>query len=445
MNFRKIIFGIISIFIISLQVAAQSGVKSNSKPTSDSLKCIRQISVYKEFMQLESYADAMGAYQYVLDNCPAFAKYIYLDGEKLIKYRIEVEKDAQKKDRLVDTLLRLYDLRIVHFGQEGFVLGKKGIEMYTYRRKSAKNLQLAYDWIYKSLQLDSTQSQLSTVNHFMLVSAALTQAKIRSIGQFISDFVYISALTERMRQEKVDKIELAISNNEKIFKSVTNCEQIMAYVADCFKNPNTMQEDKIALIYLAEKMQCQNDTGFLSLAENLFSTSPTSSMAYQLYKGYSKINRKTDAYKYLNKAIELKSIALILSTDSTEIAKYYAELSNMELEDKKWQESRTHAQKALSYNPHWGAPYIIIANAYAASSQSCGADEFTRRAVYWAAVDKLLKAKTIDPTLASVIDASIQSYSAQFPKKADAFFYNVTEGTTYKIECWIQESTIARF
>ena len=67
------------------------------------------------------------------------------------------------------------------------------------------------------------------------------------------------------------------------------------------------------------------------------------------------------------------------------------------------------------------------------------------KAVYWAAADKFQKAKEVDPSMTAKANEMIREYSKAFPTSEDAFFYNVFEGDEYTIECWINETTKARF
>lgn len=446
MNPTKYIISVLFYLLLVANTQAQPSQGVNSKMATDSLRCIRQISVYKEFLKLEAYADAINSYQYVVANCPNFGKYIFMDGEKLVKYRIDNEKDPVLKNNLVDTLLHLYDLRIKQYGQEGFVLGKKGIDLYTYRKKSNADVMQAYQWLRKSTELDSTQSQLSTINHFMITSAALYNAKSINGSQFISDYFYISALTQKMQQSGVDKIELAISNNDKIFNSINlNCNDLWDFARVNYKSDDKNDLFKQQLVNLLDKAQCQNDSVYAIISEDLYASFPSAASAYNLFKYYQKNNNSAKAQEFLNKTIALKSESLKTRADSTDLAQYLVELGNIDLKERRLTDARSNALQSLKYRTDWGVPYIIIANAYANASAGCGTDNFTKKAVYWAAVDKLIEGKNADPSLASEINKLIDTYSAQFPNKEDAFFYNITEGSVYKVNCWIQETTRARF
>ena len=72
-------------------------------------------------------------------------------------------------------------------------------------------------------------------------------------------------------------------------------------------------------------------------------------------------------------------------------------------------------------------------------------DEFDKRTVFWAAVDKFVKAKQVDPSVAAKANEYIERYSPHFPTKDEAFFRDITAGKSVKVGGWINETTTARF
>jgi hypothetical protein len=81
---------------------------------------------------------------------------------------------------------------------------------------------------------------------------------------------------------------------------------------------------------------------------------------------------------------------------------------------------------------------------YADSAALCGNDEIGTRAGYWAAVDKFVKAKNVDPSVADEANSGIALYSAYFPTRERLFFNDVKEGSSYTVGCWIGETTTVR-
>ncbi|MCD4680230.1 MAG: hypothetical protein K8S00_07565, partial [Bacteroidales bacterium] len=107
---------------------------------------------------------------------------------------------------------------------------------------------------------------------------------------------------------------------------------------------------------------------------------------------------------------------------------------------------RSYAHKAAKIRLGVGLPFLLIGDIYATSAKSSGSNALTARVAYWAAVDKYVKAKSIDKDISIKEDAlkKISMYSKQFPNSETIFFYNLKEGDPYKVECWINENTIVR-
>ncbi|MDR0815474.1 MAG: hypothetical protein LBN37_06965 [Bacteroidales bacterium] len=146
-----------------------------------------------------------------------------------------------------------------------------------------------------------------------------------------------------------------------------------------------------------------------------------------------------------NQSLEYLDAAIKNETNSIDKANYVC-MRGIILSSKfnKYPDAKKCALDAARLRPNWGEPYVLLANVYA-QGPKCGDDDFEKAQVYWVVVDKLIKAKTVDPNYAERVNGSIKSYSKYFPKKEEAFFRNINEGTSVSIECWINETTKARW
>jgi len=106
--------------------------------------------------------------------------------------------------------------------------------------------------------------------------------------------------------------------------------------------------------------------------------------------------------------------------------------------------ARDYARLAIEPNPASGEPYVFIGYLYAMSANNCGNNEVEKNSVYWAAVDKFIKAKSIDPSVAEECDRNIGIYSKYYPSKEEIFFQGLKEGDNYTVKCWINETTTVR-
>jgi hypothetical protein len=103
-------------------------------------------------------------------------------------------------------------------------------------------------------------------------------------------------------------------------------------------------------------------------------------------------------------------------------------------------EARNYALKALSYRSNLGRAYLLISTLYAGSANSCGNDEFSKRMVYVAALEKAYKAKAVDPSISSLAERYISSYAANIPTKKLIFVEGKESGSSFRIGCWIGET-----
>ena len=96
---------------------------------------------------------------------------------------------------------------------------------------------------------------------------------------------------------------------------------------------------------------------------------------------------------------------------------------------KKYAEARKYALgsiatlQGMNMNKGQGRCYIIIGMCYAAT-RLYGNDakgQILNKTVYWAAVDKFIKAKQVDPSVEAQASEFISTYSRYFPTKEESF------------------------
>ncbi len=116
---------------------------------------------------------------------------------------------------------------------------------------------------------------------------------------------------------------------------------------------------------------------------------------------------------------------------------YYSKLGN-------YPRTKTHALNSLEFNPANGKAHMIIGLAYA-GAKGIFDDPVLSKTVYWVAVDRLVRAKQVDSSLAEDVDKLIATYSRHFPSKEDIFFKpELQDGKSFYVGGWIGESTICR-
>ncbi len=437
---KKIVFNTLVLFaalILSIPSFAQN---DDAKYGDNPEQCKRDLSEYIEFVKQKNYIDALPAWRRVYSACPQSSKSIFINGPKIYGKLIKAEKDATVKQAYIDTLMQIYDRRIEFFGQEGSVLGRKGNDLYKYNRKGA--YEEAYGYLVKSAKLTGNKSQAAVLQSYMSASARMYKNKKHDAGQVVQDFSIISDILTQLKdkykdnEKKLGRIKKVEENVGKLFigTGAGSCDVLIAHFTPKFEaTPNNVELLKVITKYL-DKGDCSDSKLFFDASANLYEAEPSAQAAYNLAKMAAKKKQFSKASEFYKKAIDMEE-------DNSVKAQYYYELAAVSTSSPAT--ARNYALKAASLKSGWGKPYILIGKLYASSG--CGDDKFTKASVFWLAADKFAKAKAIDPSVTGEANKLISTYKTYFPGKEDAFAYNITEGATVKIECWINETTKARF
>lgn len=430
-----------SIGILSVKAQAGSNIYLDPKYGPDSLsrmECANNLSTMSEFMKINLYDYALPSWREVFAVCPASSRNIYLYGVRIFKEKIETEKDPGLQQSYVDTLMLIYDKRIENFGQEGLVLGKKGVDLLKYRKE---NISEAHSILEKSVKLSGINAEEPTLVNYMQTSVFLFRTgKIQ--GQQVIDnyLVIMDILNQKVASGKNDQSATALSNVESIFSEsgAGTCDDLINIFTPRFNQNKEDIELLKKITSLLEKRGCENSDLFAGTSENLYKLEPSARAAYNLARLFVKREEYQKAGDYYKKAVEL-------AENDEDKANYLYQLALLEFSKfDQFVSARTHASEAARLKSGWGDPYILIGNMYASSSKMCNENELQQSSVFWAAVDQYIKAKTVDPGKASEANELINRYSQYFPNVEDAFFYGYQDGQDYTVGCWINEKTKVR-
>ncbi len=429
-----------------------------SKYGEDSVTCVMNLSLYREFYKQwkaskyknSSLDDALKSWRWVYTNCPKATENIYVDGVKMIKFRVKKEKDTKIKNKLIDTLMAIYDQRIKYFPmnyrskkpQEGMILGRKGVALY--KLNPAKNYLETYKILGRAIELDKGNAKGPVYVYYfrsitkMAKKGDIDTAAVVDAYDMISDYIDDNILKYQRvdNSKKVEEYNNIKGNIENTFEPFANCKDLVRIYQ---KKYNADPEDIDLLkkvTKLLDKKECQESQLYFEATVALYKLEPTPSSAYLIGKIMLKEGKYNDAVSYLQEAIkmdnELRAYKALIY-----LAVDYQSLN-------KFKEARAIALRAAKLDPTAGKPYVIIGDLYAASAKDCGNDDLTKKVAFWAAVDKYKKAKAVEPDLKEAVDKKINIYRQHFPATELLFFHNLNEGDDYKVGCWINENTKVR-
>lgn len=402
-------------------------------------KCAMNLSIMSEYVKIKSYELAVDSWRECFVNCPKSSKNIYIYGAKIAEHKIESSEDEAIRQAWVDTLMLVYEKRMEYFNQAGFVYGKMGMDLLQYRREAA--FEQVYEYLGKSIELRGPEVSEAVAATYYSVCNALYQKGTVSGDDMINNYIKVIDVLELKLADNSDDpaVKDAITRVEKDFaeSGAAGCESLVNIFTPKFEaEPENIELLKKITALLSEA-GCLDSDLFASASEAQYAVEPSAKAAANLATVFISRGDMKKATEYYEKAIEQE-------TDVNDKADYYFQLGLIALKESNYQLARKHARSAISVKPDFGNAYIMIGDAYASSAESCGSTPFEKGTVYLVAVDKYLKAKSVDPSVAETASAKIKVYESYFPNSDDAFFQGYTKGDAYTVGCWINESTSIR-
>lgn len=434
-----------SVWVKSLN-SANPELQSEDLPKygEDSAKCVMELSLYREFYRQDNIPDAIKHWRWVFNNCPLATENTYIDGVKIVKYLMSKAEDKETKNKYIDTMMMVYDHRIKYFpkhyrtgrNQAGYILGRKGVDLIKLRPGKYKE---AYEIFKKGVGLEKNYTRPAVLVYYfrsaikMVEKGNADKALIIETYDEISDIIDYNIANNEKYSEEFKKVQ---DNVELTFQPFASCKDLISIYKNKFYNdPENIDLIK-KITKILEKNDCVENDLFFDAAEMLHKLEPTPESAYMMGRMAAKKGLDEKAVRYLTEAVE--------SLEGEKQADSYLLLASVLYKQEDFPFARSCAINAAKIRPDDGRPYMIIGDLYAASAKRCGDNDLTNRAPYWAAVDKYIKAKSVDESIADEAKQKIRIYSKQFPIKETIFFYNLNEGDSYTVECWINENTTVR-
>lgn len=412
-----------------------------SKYGVDSAQTILNASIYSELVKQKNYEEALSPWRYVFMNAPAYQMNTYIRGEEIIENILE----KTKKKEYLDTLMMVFDQRIKYFGDhnrynEGYLLGKKGFAQFRFAQGDPELLKQAYANLMKSYELEGDETHPGTVNTALLVAYELVKKDLLSKDEFVNLYMKLSEFANQKIAAGDDGYKKCCVNLDGIFfdSGFADCATLGGLLTAKYEANKENLEVLKEISSLLKRRECTDLPVYATVAEEIYKKEPSADAAYGLAMMFLSKQDVTKGETYLKEAIDK-------STDAKAKADYSYKLAQIYLAKKNYQQAKRYALEVLKINPNMGQAYILIGLAYAYGGNDYGQDDFEKHTVFWAAVDKFIKAKQVDPSVADEANKQIEKFSIYFPTKDEAFFRSITAGSTVKIGDWINETTVARF
>ena len=422
--------------------------------------CLVELNLFNDDMRAKLYESAYEHWYAVYSTCPNANKVLYSQGTKMINALYQAATDPAEKTRLANLALEMQDKRIRFFGDDpkypaAYILGEKGLAYIDFF--GDEKIAEARQCLRQSVEGMADKSKMEVLETLVVVSRKLyKQNPDQNVEQFISDYElaanYLSAQAADANNRNASYASQKRDYVDDLFASsgAADCaklDEIYSPIVDANKENLTVLNN-IAKLY--KRIRCTESDTYFAACESAHRLQPTQESAAGCASMSAKKGDYEAAVAYYDQAINL-ALGEEAYSDVADYQYNAAVYSFANL--KKYQEARRYALasiatlESLNVTKDQGRCYIIIGMCYAASrpygNDARGA--ILNKTVYWAAVDKFIKAKQIDPSVEATANEYIHTYSRYFPTREERFdLPNDFSGSTFFVGGWIGETTTIR-
>lgn len=423
-------------------------------------ECVMNVSLFHESVKNKMYADAYEPWWEVYTTCPNANKSIYTDGAKIVEALFQATTDPAEKERLAKLAIEMQDKRIRYFGSDAkyptnYILGEKGLAYLDFYGDA--KLAEARECLQKSVAAMGSQSKITVLVKLVDASYALYKKDPNGLAeQFIADYELASnALGEQAANTNNKNAEIAGKQKDYVdnifaISGAADCTKLdeiyNAVVKENLTNLDMLT--KIAKLY--RRVRCTESDVYFAACEAAHKLQPTQESAAGCASMAAKKGDIAQAIAYYDQAIKLAMVEDALEDVADyqyNVAYYYYNNLKRYPESRKYALASIATLQGLGINKGQGRCYIIIGMCYAAT-QLHGNDPKGRilnKTVYWAAVDKFVKAKQVDSSVEAQATEFITMYKKYFPTKEERFdLPGDFSGDTYYVGGWIGETTTIR-
>lgn len=442
-------FGL-TVVILALAVFAgysQKGIEDGSKygHGEDSIQCIRNYSLYSEYYKQKNYDDALPYWRLVFNDCPKVSKNIYQHGANMYKFYIiqaTRKNNIDLKNALVDTLMQVYDQRIKLYPKDkGRVLGYKAADILRFKKNDLVCMKKAYAFSSEAIDIRKNSIPKSVINTYMHTTIFLFDNNDISDSEVVENYARTIAildaqLAKNPDDEELENLKASIGS---IFANsgAASCEALIKLFSPKFKESPEDIDVLKKISYWLNNTGCTESNLYLNATISLNKLEPSATLAYHIAQLYVKQKNYQAAVQFYKQAIDQE-------TEMAAKSKYLVEIGYIiQSEYGDLPQAKSYALKAIKADPNSGKPYLLLGNIYA-GAKNFGPDDLSHKAVFWVSVDQYIKAKQMDPDLASLANDRIKAYSQYFPDTEMVFFFGFNVGDRYTLNGWINESTIVR-
>jgi tetratricopeptide (TPR) repeat protein len=413
---------------------------------------LQNISIYTEYVKTNNFKDAYQPWKAVFTEAPLAQMTTYINGAKILRALIATEKDGAKQKQYLEELLKVHDQRIQYLDglnklvkskvSKGDILAAKAHDFYSFMALNP-DVNTLYTIFKEAVDLEKQNLPYYVMQEFADVSGQKIKSDAAHKEQFIQDYITIAgyandAYKAATKEKAKEQYKMAKDNIDAHFinSGVATCEKLQEIYAPKVEENKANLDYLKSVITVMQKLGCREAEAYFAASEYAHAIEPTAATAFGCGAMYYKKGDIEKSVQYFDNAIELEE-------DLIQKADYCFTVAQILFGNKQLSKARQYARKSIEYNGANGKPYILIAQMYA-TSPNWSDEPALNKCTYFAVIDKLQKAKSVDPSIAEEADKHIRTYAGYTPKDEDLFFIGLKKGNAVTIGGWIGETTTIR-
>ena len=250
-----------ALFVLSLGTTAsfaQTGASDGSRfgHGEDSIRCLKNISIYTEYVKTNNFKDAYTPWMSVFTEAPKAQVSTYTNGAKILRALIAGEKDAAKQKQYFNELMKVHDQRIQYLDDlnklvkrdatKGSIIGMKAHDYFT---MGGQDMNEAYNMFKEAIELEKENSDYFVLQEFMDAAARKMKSDEAYKEQFIQDYLFASgvadgALKAATKENDKKLLKVAKDNIDAFFinSGVATCDNLQAIYAPKVEQNKTNPE-----------------------------------------------------------------------------------------------------------------------------------------------------------------------------------------------------------
>lgn len=449
------LLAIATIVGVNAQKAGYDPINAPYGHGDDSVKVITNLSLLQTSAKAEAYKDAVAPWTYVYENAPAASKNLYIYGPRIFKALYAKETDAAKKKALLDKVMNIYDTRLKYFNEsnpkgdpKGTILAYKVYDYIEMMGMDKADPKFIYDNL-KTAVTEMKDKMYPPDAYGYLMGASLVEFHKDNAkkDQYLKDYFAVTGYVDQAianASAANDKTSVDYLNAVKdgivqgfVNSGAGDCNTLTKYYADKLDANKSDKKFLTDVVSSLGSVGCTESDVYFTAAEYLYKLEPSATAAVGLANRSMRNNDYDAAVKYYSEAAEME-------TNKSKASDYMMQLAGIFSNQRNFSRSRQAAYDALKYNPNNGEAYILIGQLYASSANGIFSEPEKAGLVYCAAVDKMIKAKSVDPSVTGKANGFINKYSNYYMDSETAFMMGIKEGQSIFIPGWISENTTAR-